>query len=160
MDLNTRFKLWSEDPTAVFMSLTLVIYFSYFGYGVLAEKFESIKPWGMVIFVLGVAAGYFAKKTLAENWSPSVKIKQGEKKTLLTKGFYGVVRHPMYSSLFIMMAGLCSYSYDLILALLCVPVITAVVIRMNKEEKELEKYFGESYSEYIKKTKKVVPFVY
>ena len=46
------------------------------------------------------------------------------------------------------------------LGVVFIPIILAFLYRINVEEKVLAEAFGEQYSDYIKRTKKLVPFIY
>jgi protein-S-isoprenylcysteine O-methyltransferase Ste14 len=43
---------------------------------------------------------------------------------------------------------------------LVIPVFTAIIYRINIEEKVLMNEFGESYRKYRSETKKLIPFIY
>src|SRR5690349_2817076 len=60
----------------------------------------SLPTWAGWLGVLLLAGGLFvfwrAHADLGLNWSPSLVIR--EKHELITRGIYGVIRHPMYAS--------------------------------------------------------------
>ena len=79
---------------------------------------------------------------------------------LVTVGLYRYIRHPLYSSLFFLGWGMFFKSpswLDFILALLCTFFLVATA---RMEELENIKYFGDEYTEYMKRTKMFVPFVF
>ena len=41
-----------------------------------------------------------------------------------------------------------------------VPVFFMFIYRINIEEKALRDQFGKNYSDYMKKTKRLIPFIY
>ncbi len=83
-----------------------------------------------------------------------------EKTTLLvTTGVYRYIRHPMYSSLFFLAWGtffkLPSWP-GVILAL----VATACLVQTARlEELENIRFFGPAYQDYIKRTKRFIPYL-
>lgn len=79
---------------------------------------------------------------------------------LVTEGIYKFIRHPLYSSLFILAWGVYFKTpswRDLALALAASTFlyITAVI-----EEGENVKYFGSAYQEYMAETKMFIPFLF
>jgi protein-S-isoprenylcysteine O-methyltransferase Ste14 len=80
--------------------------------------------------------------------------------TLVTSGIYHYIRHPFYSSLLFLAWGIFLKALSwpgfilVIMASICLEFTAAI------EEREDINYFGEAYREYIKKTKKFIPFLY
>jgi protein-S-isoprenylcysteine O-methyltransferase Ste14 len=80
--------------------------------------------------------------------------------TLVTAGIYHYIRHPFYSSLLFLAWGvfLKALSWPGIILMIVVYVcleFTAII-----EEREDIIFFGPAYREYIKETKKFIPFLY
>jgi protein-S-isoprenylcysteine O-methyltransferase Ste14 len=78
---------------------------------------------------------------------------------LITSGPYRFIRHPMYSSLLLMMAGIVLYNAHWLNALGFVLVLFAVLGKISAEEHYLGNAFTE-YPGYRARTKRLVPFVY
>lgn len=71
-----------------------------------------------------------------------------------------VIRHPSYLSLLLGLFGwaqLFRSGIGLLVSLLLLPPLVA---RMNSEEALLESEFGEAYSDYRRRTWRLIPFVY
>lgn len=80
---------------------------------------------------------------------------------LKTNGFYKLVRHPSYAFSLLTFAGLTVVLNNYIAAgFLLVPVFSMFIYRINIEEKALKDQFGKAYSDYMKKTKRLIPFIY
>lgn len=84
-----------------------------------------------------------------------------EKTTVLvTSGLYKFIRHPMYSSLLFLAWG----AYFKLPSWLGVSLAIMATLLLNAaakaEEAENMGYFGPVYCEYMKKTKRFIPFVY
>jgi protein-S-isoprenylcysteine O-methyltransferase Ste14 len=80
--------------------------------------------------------------------------------TLVTVGIYYYIRHPFYSSLLFLAWGifLKALSWPGIILALVVSIcleFTAII-----EEREDIIFFGPAYREYMKSTKKFIPFLY
>ncbi len=88
------------------------------------------------------------------------KLFRFEKNTeLVTSGIYRYVRHPMYSSLLFLTWGIWFKQplwYTLPVALLGSWLL---YLTARRDEKECQAYFGEKYTEYIKGTKRLIPFL-
>jgi len=88
------------------------------------------------------------------------KLFRFEKTTeLITNGIYKYIRHPMYSSLVFLSWGIWFKQplwYTLPVALLASWLLW---VTAKRDEKECLSYFGEKYSEYMKGTKRFIPFI-
>ena len=88
------------------------------------------------------------------------KLFRFEKTTeLVASGIYGYIRHPMYSSLLFLTWGIWLkqplwYLFPMALLASWLLWLTA-----RRDEKECLAYFGEKYSEYMKGTKRFIPFI-
>jgi len=79
---------------------------------------------------------------------------------LVTVGLYRYIRHPLYSSLLFLSWGVFFKSpswLDAGLALLCTFFLTATA---RVEERENIEYFGVEYSEYMKRTRMFIPYIF
>ena len=80
--------------------------------------------------------------------------------SLVTGGIYHYIRHPMYASLVFAAWGL--FFAGMTASTLCfVWAATFFLISTAKaDETECIRYFGDSYRQYMLKTKRFIPFVY
>jgi protein-S-isoprenylcysteine O-methyltransferase Ste14 len=78
---------------------------------------------------------------------------------LVTVGPYSVIRHPMYTSIFIFTIALLAGQFDFIKLLISLVLIAGLVTKMIYEEALLRKHFP-GYKDYMTKTKRVIPFVW
>ena len=109
---------------------------------------------GAVLVGLGMVGYTLSHFYLRSNWSLSASIKEGHE--LIKNGPYKVVRHPMYSSMTLVVfgSGLLIANY---LILLFTPVVFIIYyIRARKEEALLRTEFPE-YNQYIRRTKMLIP---
>jgi protein-S-isoprenylcysteine O-methyltransferase Ste14 len=86
---------------------------------------------------------------------------QFEKTTeLVDKGIYKYVRHPLYSSLLFLTWGI--YFKNATWGLLIVALLSSLFLYSTAifDEKECIKFFGEKYKEYMKKSKRFIPFIF
>jgi protein-S-isoprenylcysteine O-methyltransferase Ste14 len=109
---------------------------------------------GIIILALGMI-GYIASHYyLRRNWSISASIKEGH--TLIKKGPYKIVRHPMYSSMVLIVFGSGLLIADFLLLLFAPLVFIIYYVRATVEEKLLKDEFPE-YESYSKITKMLIP---
>jgi len=78
---------------------------------------------------------------------------------LIDKGIFSYIRHPLYSSLLLLTWGI--YFKHTTYILLVVALLSTVFLYLTAlyDEKECIKIFGDRYKEYMKQTKRFIPFV-
>ncbi len=113
--------------------------------------------WLGVALLLGALFVFWrAHADLGLNWSPSLEIR--EKHELITKGIYGIIRHPMYASqwLWVIAQPLLLQNWIAGFANLLI-FIPFYLLRVQAEEKMMVDTFGDEYHEYMKHTGGVMP---
>lgn len=117
-------------------------------------------PWlqgiGLAIFVLGLALAIWARVYLGRNWGTPMSQKVDP--DLVTTGPYRTIRHPIYSGIILAMVGTAvavSWYWLIAVALLGAYFVYSAVI----EERYMTKLFPNSYPQYKRSTKMLVPFV-
>lgn len=78
---------------------------------------------------------------------------------LVTEGIYGTIRHPMYSSVLLLAWGALLKQVTVGTILLAVAASVALTVTAKVEEAENLARFGEEYREYMKRTRRFIPFV-
>ncbi len=78
---------------------------------------------------------------------------------LVTTGVFQYIRHPMYSSLLFLAWGACLKSVTIHTALLCAAASVALAATAKEEEAENLSRFGDEYRDYMKRTRRFVPFL-
>jgi protein-S-isoprenylcysteine O-methyltransferase Ste14 len=111
---------------------------------------------GLVLIFFSLVLFIWARFTLRGMYSGRVEVKADH--VIIRQGPYKVIRHPAYAAYILMGLGL-SIGYSSLVGLLALPflLVPALVYRMNVEEKILSTVFNEQYSQYTKKTKKLIP---
>ena len=82
-----------------------------------------------------------------------------EKGVMISRGPYKLIRHPMYTSIFIFAAALLSGQFDYYKLIISLVLITDLIVKMIFEEGLLCQHYP-GYKSYMKKTKRVIPFVW
>lgn len=146
--------------------LWLVIGFSIF-FGVFisrATQFpfynnQKIQIIGLLILLLSVIFRLIVVYNLGKYFTVDVTIVKDHQ--LITDGFYKYVRHPSYAFSLLTFVGLAIVLNNYIsVIILIIPVFLMFFYRMNIEEKVLIEQFGKEYEEYMKHTKRLIPFIY
>ena len=107
---------------------------------------------GLGMILLGGAIRLVAIATLKRNFSGRLRIREGH--TLVKNGIYHWVRHPAYLGAIILFLGIP------VMASSVLGFLVTFLHRIRLEEKMLIERFGVEYEEYIKHSKRLIPFVY
>lgn len=123
----------------------------------------SARPFSLVLgTILYCAALWVFRRThkeLGKNWSISLEIRAEHE--LIASGPYALVRHPMYTSFLLMAAGQAFLLSNWIVGLAGFLGFAALFfLRVDKEEQMMLEFFGSRYGEYMRRTKRIIPYVY
>ena len=114
---------------------------------------------GVVLFVAGLILRWWAIITLGRFFTVDVTIETDH--GLVERGPFRIVRHPSYSGVLLAFVGLAlSMGNWAALLVILIPIGAAFIHRMNVEEDALSRALGVRYAEYMKRTKRLVPFIY
>lgn len=80
--------------------------------------------------------------------------------TLIQTGLYNYIRHPLYGSLFFLTLGIFFKNITISLAIVALVSCICLILTAVFEEKEDIAFFGQEYSEYMKRTTRFVPFLF
>jgi protein-S-isoprenylcysteine O-methyltransferase Ste14 len=114
---------------------------------------------GIAVDVASLWLFFLTHRDLGRNWSVSLDLR--ERHTLVTTGIYAAVRHPMYAGFWLMAlaqvlllpnwvagpAGLVGFG-------------VLFFGRVRREEEMMIAAFGEEYRSYMRRTARVVPWLY
>jgi protein-S-isoprenylcysteine O-methyltransferase Ste14 len=114
---------------------------------------------GVVLFVAGLFLRWWAIITLGRFFTVDVTIEKDHE--LVERGPFRLVRHPSYTGVLLAFVGfaLTLRNWAALLIVL-VPIFAAFIRRMNVEEEALSRALGSRYGDYMRRTKRLVPFVY
>jgi protein-S-isoprenylcysteine O-methyltransferase Ste14 len=79
---------------------------------------------------------------------------------LVTTGIYHYIRHPLYSSLFILAWGIFFKLPSVAGGLLALAATLFLIATARADESECIRFFGPAYEAYRKQTKMFVPFIF
>lgn len=114
---------------------------------------------GVVLFVAGLILRWWAIITLGRFFTVDVTIEKDHE--VVERGPFRIVRHPSYTGVLLAFVGLgLSLRNWAALPITLIPIGAAFIYRMNVEEDALSCALGPRYAEYMKRTKRLVPFIY
>jgi protein-S-isoprenylcysteine O-methyltransferase Ste14 len=139
----------------VWVSITIAFVFGYGGIGRLPDW--VFYP-GIFLMLLGVVVRQWAIAVLGRFFSYDVRVVKDHR--VVEKGPYRLVRHPSYTGVLITFIGLslAVQSLGALLVLLGV-FIVSYGYRMRVEEKALLSELGQDYASYMKRTKRLIPYL-
>lgn len=154
-DKKSLLLLWIAILGGIFLANTSIFAFL----GRFPEWLNLVRWSGIAIMILGIVFRFIAIKTLGEYFR--VNVVTSDDQRLITTGFYRIIRHPTYSGSLVtcLGMGLAVGSWGSLLILM-IPISLAYHFRMNVEEEALLKHFGDDYKEYMKKTYRLIPYLY
>jgi len=120
-------------------------------------EYNSVRYIGLVVYLIFSWIQIWAYKTLGENYSQDILIKKNHQ--LVTKGPFGIIRHPQYFSQILIDLGGAAATLSFIIAPIALIQIPFILLRASVEEKLLAKHFGKEFSSYKKKSGFVLPFI-
>ncbi len=121
-------------------------------------SFRWLSLVSSMLFTPGLIIYLAARMTLGRLFSKTLVIAEGHE--LITHGIYKHVRHPSYTGSILFFLGLPLLFNSVLGFIIVLPMIILVLIRIPIEESMLLREFGEEYGEYMKRTKKLIPFVF
>ena len=106
---------------------------------------------------LGLVGALWARVALAGNWSSNVTFKQSHE--LILRGPYRFVRHPIYTSLLLMIMATAVYKGRLGSLVAFLLAFTGFWLKLRQEEALMIRHFPNDYPAYRSRVKALVPFV-
>jgi protein-S-isoprenylcysteine O-methyltransferase Ste14 len=153
-DRNTLKIIWIVTVSAVILA-AIVSRFTNFP---IAPVYE-FRYVGILIISIGVILRISAIVSLGRMFTYNVAIRDGHE--LVSSGLYRFVRHPSYTGMLITFAGYgLALNNWLGLAIAFIPVFAVMKKRIAIEEAVLLKQFGDAYVAYVKRSWRLVPWVY
>lgn len=137
---NVRY--WFTDPLSIHQILSWI--FLFFSLYLVFVAVYHLKKYG---------------KSHPERQDPTL-LEFEKTTTLVDSGIYRYIRHPMYSSLLFLAWGI--FLKHMGPGLFSVTLFTCLFLLETAltDEKECVAYFGEAYRQYMKRTKRFIPFVF
>ncbi|NMB48231.1 isoprenylcysteine carboxylmethyltransferase family protein [Candidatus Kuenenbacteria bacterium] len=110
---------------------------------------------GLVIFMSGLFFSAWARLYLGRNWDTAGTGGIKHNHQLITTGPYRISRNPIYLGTLVLFLGF-ETTLGSFFVFLAVPLLSLIIWEAKREEKLLEKHFGEKFEKY----KSQVPFLF
>jgi protein-S-isoprenylcysteine O-methyltransferase len=114
---------------------------------------------GCALFGAGLALRWYSIVYLGRFFTVNVAIHSGHE--IIDTGPYARIRHPSYTGALLAFLGLAlTLTNWASLALIMVPIFWAFSRRISTEETALASALGSPYTNYMRRTKRLAPFIY
>jgi len=117
-------------------------------------------PWlqgiGTALFFIGLALAIWARVYIGRNWG--MPMSQKADPELVTNGPYRRVRHPIYSGIILAMAGT-AIAVSLYWLIAVVLFGAYFIYSATVEERNMGERFPDTYPDYKRSTKMLIPFI-
>jgi protein-S-isoprenylcysteine O-methyltransferase Ste14 len=125
----------------------------------LPQKIVVLQLLGFLLVLTGFVVSIKGRQDLGTNWARCYDYQVKHKQTLVTYGIYRFIRHPLYSGIALLLIGaeLLMQSYLVIPYLF---LFLGANQQAKWEEQLLIKHFGDQYRDYMKRTKRLLPFIW
>jgi protein-S-isoprenylcysteine O-methyltransferase Ste14 len=124
------------------------------------SRFEL--PVALAAVLLAIASGLFglwAVRTLGKQWSLVARL--ADQHELITRGPYGIVRHPIYTAMLgLLLATGIALSEFLPTVIAAAIYIGATTMRVGSEERLLASAFGAAYMDYTRRVRAFIPGIW
>lgn len=113
---------------------------------------------GIAILVAGSLLRRHCFKILGEYFTYDVRVR--EEQPVIERGAYRWVRHPSYTAGILMFLGMgLAFGNWISLAILLTTIFAVYAYRVRIEERALLASMGDRYAQYVRRTRRFVPFV-
>jgi protein-S-isoprenylcysteine O-methyltransferase len=155
LDRSSLRVLWITISLAV----TAAIMLAARPWGAFAGRAAAWEIAGVALIVAGLAVRWWAILTLRHAFTVDVAVKSGQ--SVIESGPYAFVRHPSYTGILLSFAGMgVLLRHWTSLIVLLVPITVALLYRIGIEERALVTGLGEAYADFMRRRRRLVPFVY
>ncbi len=129
-----------------------------FGIGLIGAPI-GLNIIGLVLMTCGLLVRLHSMKVLGRRYSTLLFVNKDH--ALVTKGIYGIIRHPVYlGDIVLFVATGIAVANFVVLLVITVACIPAYLVRIGHEERMMIEHYGGAYLAYRKRTRKLIPFIY
>ncbi len=123
----------------------------------ISDQPSSLRMVGTVIYSGGLAIAVIGRLQLGKNWVDLEDYDVLPEQSLVTKGIYRYIRHPIYLGDILLLVGLELALNSWLVLAVSIPLLVA--LRQALAEEALLSQVFPDYHAYCKRTKRFIPFV-
>ncbi|HEY3655725.1 MAG TPA: isoprenylcysteine carboxylmethyltransferase family protein [Steroidobacteraceae bacterium] len=154
-DRGSLWLLWGVVVVSVNLAYALGARKPEFGFGPAPAAVAA----GVALFVGGLALRWYSIMYLGRYFTVNVAIATDHR--VIDTGPYRYIRHPSYTGALMAFAGLgLALRNWAALAVMVVPIALVFLWRIRVEEAALAQALGDTYRDYMSRTKRLVPAIY
>jgi protein-S-isoprenylcysteine O-methyltransferase Ste14 len=112
---------------------------------------------GLFLMVAGLVLRWYSIRVLGASFTCEVATRPGQK--VVEAGPYRLVRHPSYTGSLLTVLGMLVCSCNVVSLVALIPAVLGYANRIRVEEHALAKDLGDPYRDYMRRTKRLIPFV-
>jgi protein-S-isoprenylcysteine O-methyltransferase len=144
----------------MFVAQSLALVSAYLSIAQLDKHSGPLAFWvGLSLMMLASLLRRHCMGQLREHFTTEVRVVEGQ--TVVVTGAYRLLRHPSYTAAILMFLGLgLALTNWISIAILAVAAIVVYHHRLIVEESALAAGLGEPYRQFLRKRKRLIPYVY
>jgi protein-S-isoprenylcysteine O-methyltransferase Ste14 len=120
-------------------------------------SFAAAAWLGIILCASGMLFAIWSRRTLGDDWSQDVELKQGHR--LVLQGPYRLVRHPIYTAHLLIALGSAITFGSWLGYVAVVSFFVGFRVKLAQEEELLLRSFPDKYPEYRARVKALVPWL-
>jgi protein-S-isoprenylcysteine O-methyltransferase Ste14 len=143
---------------SVWTSVTIGMWVAFLAPGAAIKSGRTaVFIFGLFLMLAGMALRWYAIRVLGASFTCEVSTRPGQE--VIQAGPYRWVRHPSYTGGLLTVIGVlvCCVNWASFAALAV--AVAGYVYRIRIEERVLANTFGRSYQDYMRRTKRLIPFL-
>ena len=113
--------------------------------------------FGLVLMLAGMALRWYSIRVLGTSFTVDVVTRPGQE--VMESGPYRWVRHPSYTGGLVTVLGILLCCLNLASLAAIVAAAAGYVYRIKVEERALATDLGPAYRDYMRRTKRLIPFL-
>jgi protein-S-isoprenylcysteine O-methyltransferase Ste14 len=120
----------------------------------------TLESLGVILFITGLTIRVQGKRTLGKYFSGDLRVLEDHE--IVKDGMYRYVRHPLYLGFICLLLAVPLIFFHSLFGFVVMLVLVVPIFlnRIRNEETMLIKQFGDAYTEYMRTTKRLFPFIY
>ncbi len=145
-------KFWNSPPKRAFFIFPLIVLLWEWFIG---DGKAVIEPYYLLLLVWGYAQFRYSHSYHRKVGGRGTDLKPAER--LITSGIYRYIRNPMYMGQIIFLIGLTLTLRSILAALITLGTMIWFHFRVLREEGRMIELYGDSYTGYMRQTKRWIP---